>query len=122
MSVHKEYKYISLEYLDDMAGGENDFLIEMIDTYLTSIPDSLAKLKIAVESGDGNNIIHYAHKLKGSFNFIGCIQAGAILNEIEDYILQTNNNSHLHSLIEKIFEESTKITAELECLRIEKMT
>jgi len=50
MSNDSDYKYISLEYLEDISSGESDFLIEIIDIYLVSIPESVAKLKEAVET------------------------------------------------------------------------
>lgn len=121
MSENKGYKFISLEFLEDMAGGDDEFLVEMIDTYLASIPNSLDKLKQAYEQGDNKQLLLYAHKLKGSFNFIGCTQVGSVLSEVEEYAQNLKTNINLPEQLKYIFDDSSKITAELESLRKEKL-
>ena len=51
-------------------GGDDAFFLEMVHKFTDSLPNRLAEIKAAVESGDANNLSRHAHNLKGvSANF-----------------------------------------------------
>ncbi len=114
MTPEKQYEYVDFEYLSDMADGETEFIIAMIDTYLTSIPLSIAKLGDAIDSGNKDQIIFFSHKLKGSYNFIGCLQIGKVFARIEDHCETEINIEYLREQLQQVIALSQKITAELE--------
>ena len=122
MSNDSDYKYISLEYLEDISSGESDFLIEIIDIYLVSIPESVAKLKEAVETKSAPELAYYAHKLKGSFNFIGCTQLAHFLTEMEAYGEAGDENATIPGLLEQVITQSLGVAEELRHLHEARLT
>jgi Signal transduction histidine kinase len=103
----RTYRHIDLEYIMELAGGENEFVIEIIESYLETVGPNIRLLRDAVTAQDTDRITFLAHKLKGSFRFIGCNGPGDIMEQIE------NNNdggemmpvNKLMSLVEKDMQE-----------------
>lgn len=46
--------------------GDTDLLVEIIDTFLDMVPDSLDSIRRAIESNDASKVFESAHFLKGS--------------------------------------------------------
>ena len=113
MNVQKEYKYIDLEYLNEMADGEDAFTINIISVYLNQIPNDVTALDEAIAAGDDEQIVFYAHKLKGSFNFIGCVQLGVVFDEIEAHVNTQSGLGELPGLIGQVKAEVQEIAVEL---------
>ncbi len=83
--IHKDnYQHINLEYIYDIADGEDDFVTEIVNNCLDAIGPNLKKLSAAIADGDEQTTIFLAHKLNGSFKFIGCNEAGDIAALIEE--------------------------------------
>jgi hypothetical protein len=78
-------------------------VIEIIESDLETVGPNIRLLSEAVTDYDMDRITFLAHKLKGSFRFIGCTGPGDIMEQIE------NSNSRgdrmrineLMSLVEK---------------------
>lgn len=86
MTNRSDYKYINPEYIYDLADGDNDFVVEIIGSFLESIGPNLQKLSVAITNEDKQTTVFLAHKLRGSFKFIGCNDAGETVGQIEDMI------------------------------------
>lgn len=114
MKPENNYEHIDLETIYEMADGEDDFIIQIIGVYLTSIPESMAKLKEATESNDTENIVFYVHKLKGSYNFIGCTELTDIFLKIEEHCSLGNCNQDLKNLVAEVEVLNKKVTVELQ--------
>lgn len=82
----KNYSHINLEYIYDIADGEDDFVTEIVNNCLEAIGPNLKKLSAAIMEGDEQTTTFLAHKLNGSFKFIGCNEAGNIAALIEEKI------------------------------------
>jgi HPt (histidine-containing phosphotransfer) domain-containing protein len=63
--------------------GEPDIVIELIEMFLDDLPESLAKLRAAVASGEAKAIERAAHSLKGSGANLGVVRIAAICAEME---------------------------------------
>lgn len=68
---HTEYKHINLEYLYEIADNETDFVKEIINDYLSKVPDQFVELEKAVTTRDQEATVFIAHKMKSSFQFMG---------------------------------------------------
>jgi HPt (histidine-containing phosphotransfer) domain-containing protein len=104
------YEYLNLEILNEQSDGEPEFLIDIINTFLETVPANLEKLKAAAGSENKEEVKFYAHKLKGSFSFIGCGQLGETLAGIEDEKIELT--THSPEMI-RVVDVSTKIIDEL---------
>jgi HPt (histidine-containing phosphotransfer) domain-containing protein len=114
MRLNKQYKYISLEYINELADDDDDFVEQMIHAYLNSIPVNLGKLAAAIESNDLEEIIFHAHKLKGSFNFIGCTQIGEVFLQVESYCKNEADIPKIKDCMVEIIDAADRVTAELQ--------
>lgn len=79
-----KYSYIDTSYILDLADNDNEFITDIISDFLSIVPDSISKLDEAVKDASLEQVNFYAHKLKGSFRFIGSNKVGDILFNIEE--------------------------------------
>ncbi|WP_114790570.1 response regulator [Niabella yanshanensis] len=90
------YRYINLEYIMELAGGENEFVAEIIESYLETVGPNIRLLRDAITSNNAEAVTFLSHKLKGSFRFIGCTEPGNIMEAIE--------NNHEHGNLAQMLE------------------
>lgn len=64
-------EYIDLQVLKDLTGDDEDFIKEMIQTYLDSAPADFEKLKEQYNQGDIELPGKTAHKMKGATRSMG---------------------------------------------------
>ena len=67
----------------DMAGGDEEFLKELVGIYLSDCPEKLSKIHHAIEGGDAQALYETAHSLKGASGNIGLTQAYELALELE---------------------------------------
>jgi len=63
------YDFTSLE---EISGGDKEFMDKMIELFQTNIPKEIEQIEGALKSGDYNVVKTVAHKMKPSVNYI-CI-------------------------------------------------
>lgn len=102
---------IDLQYLYDLADGSFDFVEEMIQLFLNSVPQSVEELKQAINNGEWQKVKAVAHRIKPSFGFIGAKKVQEQLGQMERNALEAPDVVFQRSLLEKV-EESTKICVE----------
>ena len=69
--------------LDAITGGDTEFEKEVLEEYLLSAPNDVAKLKNAIAAGDAPATGATAHALKGASATIGAKGFAAIALELE---------------------------------------
>jgi HPt (histidine-containing phosphotransfer) domain-containing protein len=67
-----------------MVGGDQEFVAELVDTYLADTVDQLAGLDAAVAAGDVAAIVRPAHSLKSSSLNVGALQLGEVARQLEE--------------------------------------
>lgn len=100
MSANKEIK-IDLSYLMDVAGGNTEFIIEMIDIFIAQTPGHLEELTAAVASKEWKKIAELSHKIKPTLAFIGVESAKDSMAEIEK---SARNEENYESIVLKMDE------------------
>lgn len=116
-----EYKYINLEFIYDMADGEEEFVVEIVNNCLEAVGPNLQKLSEAIQAEDKQTTQFLAHKLRGSFKFIGCNEAGETVGQIEDMMKRNEPVATTLPLILIIKEQYKEIEQEI-VLLLEKIT
>lgn len=109
-----EFKYIDLNYLQDLALGSKDFMIDMISSFLKTTPDALEKLKKANEEGDWKKVGSVAHKLKTSFSFMGMEDTVETAKALQDFGLNEHSVDQIDGLIEKMIVDYNNAEGELQ--------
>ena len=74
---------IDLSYLEDIAGGSNEFIIEMIDMFLEQTPRYCTEIKQAIVDKDWKKVSDLAHKVKPTLAFMGSNSAKETMASIE---------------------------------------
>ena len=100
--AYKSYIQIDLNYLSDLAEGDVSFIAEMIQLYVTRVPNDISKLEISIGSSDWKTVRATAHQMKSSFNHIGLKDIVPLIQSIED------SSNHLTDL-DKIPEKFAKV-------------
>lgn len=74
---------IDLSYLEDIAGGSNEFIIEMIDMFLEQTPGYCNDIKQGILDKDWKKVSDIAHKIKPTLAFMGSHAAKDTMATIE---------------------------------------
>lgn len=119
-SMNNRTPEIDLSYLNDIAGGNAEFMIEMIDIFLQQTPAYFEELMQAVHEKNWKTTGDVAHKIKPTFAFIGVEDARAGMAELERKARQLDGveeipamASGLFEMCELLYQNLTKIKTEL---------
>lgn len=106
------YKYINLDYINEMAAGDNDFVIEMIIDYKEKMPAYIEDLNNAMNNFNLEDLHFYSHKLSSSFLIMGARQlADAAVRIIND--VKNKDTTRLSSEVKHINILFTNVVTEL---------
>lgn len=61
----------NLESVEEMAGGDQDFVKVVVQTFLEEIPPDLQAMNEAIKDENANLAYQYAHKMKPNFQMFG---------------------------------------------------
>lgn len=68
--MRKEYEHINLDYIYDMADGDDSFVAEMIQSCLESLGPNIATLAEIANNGEAASVTAMAHKIKGTLMLV----------------------------------------------------
>lgn len=77
-------KRVNLDYLNDLSGGDTDFIIEVIDMFLDVAPDSVKQLLTYEKNGSYGQVKSTVHKLKPTLQMLGDMELHALAVVIEE--------------------------------------
>ena len=87
---------LDLSFLEEIADGSVEFMVESIDMFLVHTPEALQAINAAIKNQEWPLAATAAHKLKPNLGFFG-MEVSAIINE------------NISSLIEIKAEEEAKL-------------
>ncbi|WP_291870222.1 Hpt domain-containing protein [Maribacter sp.] len=73
----------SLDKINEMAEGDDEFIVSVISVFLEEVPADIEALGIALEEMNYNQVYNLAHKIKPNVDLLGMEQTRAIALEIE---------------------------------------
>lgn len=106
----------NLSYLNTVSGGSEEFISDIISTFVDKTPGMLEELKEANESKNWKEVGNCAHKLKPSFILLGAEKLKDIALEIEVNCRESKNLSSVYSKTQMLIQLSTQIIKELSAL------
>ncbi len=106
-------KITDLSYLRDVAGGDNDFLNEMTDTFLIQAPKEIDDLEDHFKEKNWNMLAATAHKMRPSLSFLGLKDAADKACTIEENSNQKVGLEEVQQLISDIKQACTQAIEEL---------
>jgi CheY-like chemotaxis protein len=69
--VQADKSYYNLDYLKEVSGNNQDFILEMVQTFITTLPQTLLELKDASTVENWDTLSRLAHQIKPSFTLMG---------------------------------------------------
>jgi HPt (histidine-containing phosphotransfer) domain-containing protein len=105
-----------LDDLLEMGGGDRDFLAEMIDSYLTTAPSLLEKLRVSASKGDAGTLRLAAHTLKSGSKDMGATRLATLFAHLETLGHQ-GEMDETPALVAEAESLFSQVAAELEVVR-----
>lgn len=100
---------IDLSYLNEIAGGDAEFMIDMIDIFIEQTPVYTDQLINAVNAKDWKTVGDIAHKIKPTLAFMG-------VNKAKEQMASIEQKARTESNVEDIAKEFAEVKAVCESL------
>ena len=104
----------NLDYLYKLSEGSSDFMIEMIQMFVSQVPSAVQEMKIAFPAQDWMKIKSIAHRLKPSPGFIGVQELSGIFQSIEKNSSEVINPAIVEEMLLKAEKMTDRVVVELE--------
>jgi HPt (histidine-containing phosphotransfer) domain-containing protein len=105
-------KNYNLDSVNEMAGGDQDFLKIIVQTFLEEIPPDVKSMIEAIDNDNPNLAYQFAHKMKPNLELFGLQLMDQILT-IEAWSKENKNISSAQEAGSKISTKFTLAEAEL---------
>jgi HPt (histidine-containing phosphotransfer) domain-containing protein len=103
----------NLSYLNEISGGDEEFILDMIQTFILNSPVEIALLKSLASEKKWDLIGENAHKFAPGLQFLGVIALRPVINQIEEFSFSRKNLEQIPVLIEKLGAECHLVSEEL---------
>lgn len=108
------YKVINLDYLNDIADGDKDFIREILGIFVDQMPAEEIKLREALAAQDWQQVRNIAHKVKSSTGNLGIKKAYDNFAEIEDLAQKKVNLEKIPRLVNETLDLCRLAMAEVD--------
>lgn len=85
----------NLESVEEMAGGDQDFVKVVVQTFLEEIPPDLEGMNQAIIDDNAAQAYQYAHKMKPNLQMFG-LELMPQIRIIEDWSKSGNSKDEVH--------------------------
>ncbi len=103
----------SLDKLNEMAEGDEDFINSVIAVFLDEVPADLEMLEQAIEKKDYSNVYQLAHKIKPNVDLLGMEQTRANALEIETLGKKEGSGEAIEKLFPLLKNDIHQVVSEL---------
>lgn len=108
-----EFQYTDLTYLDEISGGDQDFIKEIVDLFIKQMPESIKTMRDALANEDPVTIGETAHKAKPSAIYIGNKALEENLRTLQELKNENSVKENTSELIEQVAQQSDNVIEEL---------
>ncbi len=103
----------SLDKINEMAEGDEDFINSVISVFLEEVPQDLEDLENAIESADYENVYKLAHKIKPNVDLLGMEQSRAVALDIETLGKSSANKDEIKKKFPLLKKDIQQVVSEL---------
>ena len=97
-----EGKLYDLGMLEQMANGNQDFIKNMVKTFLEQTPEAVEEITVHFGTKDWESLRGVAHKIKPSMEIMGIVELKEDIKLIELNAKNQENLEQMPDLIEKL--------------------
>ncbi|WP_203293189.1 Hpt domain-containing protein [Luteirhabdus pelagi] len=105
-------KHYSKQNLKEIAGGDEDFMAVVAQTFLDEIPPDLEALEEAIDNDNKELAYQFAHKMKPNFEMFG-VDLIKDAKAIEDWTKTSKNKAAVSENIKKMVTTLKAVFREL---------
>lgn len=106
-------KRYNLDYLKEISGGDKDFILDMIQTFIENSPGDISTLRELASKKEWEKVRENAHRFAPGLQFLGIVSLRPLINQIEDFSLNRKNTELIPAMIEKLEKECFLVSEEL---------
>ena len=110
-------KIYSLAQLEELAGGDQEFVLSMVDTFLEHTPQQLEELKQARQNGDLEKVGAISHKIKPNIDLFGLNEIAQPIRDLEQMGKAGEDSPVMDEKIKEVDEVLNKAFDQLRELR-----
>jgi len=103
----------NLDKINEMAEGDEDFIISVISVFLEEVPEDLEGLEKAINCRDYENIYKLAHKIKPNVDILGMEHTRAKALEIETLGKSTGSMEEIEEKFPILKKDVLQVVTEL---------
>lgn len=103
----------NLDKINEMAEGDEDFVMSVISVFLDEVPQDLHDLEKAIANKDYENVYKLAHKIKPNVDLLGMEQSRATALEIETLGKNEANSRKIEEKFPLLKKDVLQVVAEL---------
>jgi len=105
---------IDLSYLQDISGGDEVVIAEMIELFLSETPKYLNNLELYYAAREWSKLSSEAHKLKPTLMYIGLTELHDLAIAIEDAAKGEEQNQEIEDWVAEIRQGFESISKDLQ--------
>ncbi len=106
-------KIVDLSYLEKVCEGDREFMREMIEAFIETVPESLEEAAAASTKKDWASLARLVHKMKPSISFMGIDSLKADVLELEAAAKEGKQVDVILKLLEKVRATALQAIEEL---------
>ncbi|MEP3208767.1 MAG: Hpt domain-containing protein [Maribacter sp.] len=103
----------SLDKINEMADGDEDFINSVISVFLEEVPQDLEGLEHALNTSNYEQVYQLAHKIKPNVDLLGMEQTRAAALEIETLGKSEANMSEIQNIFPSLKKDIDQVVSEL---------
>ncbi len=103
----------SLDKINEMADGDDDFINSVISVFLEEVPQDLEGLENALEAGNYEQVYQLAHKIKPNVDLLGMEQTRAAALQIETLGKSEANMAEIQNVFPSLKKDIEQVVSEL---------
>jgi PAS domain S-box-containing protein len=100
---------IDFSYLKTVSNNDQEFIDEIVNTFIGTIPEHLRQIKTFLENNNWKEVAHVVHKIKSSLSLLG-------LQDIKNQAIEIENSAKLETVAPGFVD---KVNAFIEALTFE---
>lgn len=105
---------IDLSYLEEITGGDNEMMLEMLDLFISDIPTHVQNIRSYANDGKLIEMGKEAHKVKPTMQYIGLGDMLELVKTLETYGKNEESDKDIDSLVSQLEIKTEEILPMLE--------
>ena len=103
----------SLDKINEMAEGDEEFVHSVISVFLEEVPQDLQQLESALQANNYEQVYKLAHKIKPNVDLLGMEQTRAAALEIETLGKNADNMLEIERIFPVLKKDIAQVVSEL---------